>query len=335
MSPVSTSGIVSITPGVIRVSSRRYPAFTLVSDNLALSCSGICFRCSSRKELHEDQLESFNYTATTLAEAESKSLAKMPVDNAQYEKVVGIYDSILETAVRRCDTVNMLHSVGTVEGKNILDLATGTGYFARTLSKKGAKHVVGVDVSEGMLDVARKLAENDPALPESVLKYEQADVFKPLNLLNCSEASRDVITGAWCLNYAGDQTMMDQAFQNIAKYLKPGGRFVGVIPNVRSAQLEDDERYFDFSIRRIEAVEGGNLCRLTLHAKEQPVSFNAYILEHSFFEKGAKSAGLVNVTLANPTVLPEFEGTEDEAHWNDFLAQPLFTVMTATKPDLK
>ncbi|POS79231.1 hypothetical protein DHEL01_v202389 [Diaporthe helianthi] len=257
----------------------------------------------------------------------------MAIDNAQYEKVVETYDSVLGTAARRCDTLNMFHAIGSVQDKYVLDLSTGTGYFARALSKKGAKHVVGVDVSEGMLDVARRLVESEPAVPEGVLAYEVADVFKPLNLVGCSEASRDVITGAWCLNYAGDQAMMDQAFQNIAKYLKPGGRFVGVIPNVGSAELEDDEIYFDFSIRRIEAVEGGNLCRLTMHAKEQPVSFNAYILEHSIFEKGAKSAGLVNITLANPTLVPEFVGNEDEAYWNGYLARPLFTVMTATKPD--
>lgn len=258
----------------------------------------------------------------------------MAVDNAQYEKVVETYDSVLGTAVRRCDTVNMLHSVGSVDGKNVLDLSTGTGYFARTLSKKGAKHVVGVDVSQGMLDVARKLTESDRAVPEDVLDYELADVFKPLNLVTCPEASRDVITGAWCLNYAGDQAMMDQALQNIAKYLKPGGRFVGLIPSTYSSWLDDDERYFDFSIKRLEKVVGGHMCRLTLHAKEQPVSFNAYVLEHSLFEKGAESAGLVDVTLAGPTVLPEFQGTEDELYWNGFLARPLFTVMTATKPGL-
>jgi SAM-dependent methyltransferase len=183
-----------------------------------------------------------------------------------------------------------------------------------------------------MLGVARKLTGDDPLIPEGVVEFELGDVFKPLSLLNCPEASRDVITGAWCLNYAGDQAMMDQAWQNIAKYLKPGGGFVGLIPSTYASWLQDDEEYFDFSFKRLQQVERGHMCRLTLHAKEQPVSFNAYVLKHSVFEKGAKSAGLVNVTLANPTVLPEFEGTEDEAHWNGFLARPLFTVMTATKP---
>lgn len=258
----------------------------------------------------------------------------MSVDNAQYEKVVATYDSILGTAVRRCDTVNMLHFIGSVEGKRVLDLSTGTGYFARTLSKKGAKQVVGVDVSQSMLDAALKVTQGDPQIPEGVVSYELGDVFKPLELHNCPEASCDLITGAWCLNYAGDQAMMDQACRNIARYLRPGGRFVGVIPSDYMPWLQDDENYYGFSYKRIEPVEDGHVCRLTLHAKEQPVSFNAYILSNSVFERGAKSAGLVDVTLTGPTVLPVYEGTEDDAYWNNFLARPLFKVMVATKPGL-
>lgn len=256
----------------------------------------------------------------------------MSVDNAQYEKVVAIYDSILETAVRRCDTANMLNVIGSVEGKNVLDLSTGTGYFARTLSKMGAKDIVGVDVSQSMLDAARKVTEGDPEIPRGVAKYESGDIFKPLELINCSETSRDVITGAWSLNYAGNQAMMDQAWHNIAKYLSPGGRFVGVIPNDDMPWLQDDQEYFGFSYKRIEKVKDGHVCKLTLHAKEQPVSFNAYMLDRSVFETGARSAGLVDVTLADPAVFPEFKGTEDEEYWNSFLARPLFKVMVAAKP---
>ncbi|KAJ0116975.1 methyltransferase-like protein [Diaporthe amygdali] len=257
----------------------------------------------------------------------------MSVDNAQYEKVVTTYDSILQTAVRRCDTANLLHTLGSVEGKRILDLATGTGFFARTLSKLGAKHVNGVDVSQSMLEAARKVTEDDPQIPEGVVEYELGDVFKPLTLLNYTEASCDLVTGAWCLNYAGDQAMMDQALQNIAKYLRPGGRFVGVIPNDNMPWLHEDENYYGFSYKKIDSVKDGKVCKLTLHAKEQPVSFNAYMLNHCVFETAAKSAGLADITLANPTVKPKFEGAEDEDYWDSFLARPLFTIMTAAKPE--
>jgi ubiquinone/menaquinone biosynthesis C-methylase UbiE len=68
----------------------------------------------------------------------------MAVDNAQYEKVVGTYDSILGTAVRRCDTLNMFHSIGSVDGKNVLDLSTGTGYFALVLCpRRGLSTLLG------------------------------------------------------------------------------------------------------------------------------------------------------------------------------------------------
>ncbi|KAL1873208.1 hypothetical protein Daus18300_004028 [Diaporthe australafricana] len=256
----------------------------------------------------------------------------MSVDNAQYAKVVATYESILRTAVRRCDTANLLNTLGSVQGKRVLDLATGTGYFARTLSKLGAEHVVGVDVSQSMLDAALKVTEGDPHIPEGTVEYELGDVFKPLELRSCPEASFDFVTGAWCLNYAGDQAMMDQALRNITKYLKPGGRFVGIIPSDCIPWLEDDEEYFGFSYKKIDKLKDGYVCKLTLHAKEQPVSFNAYMLDHYVFETAAKSAGLVDITLAGPTAWPKFEGTEDETYWNGFLAKPLFTLMSVTKP---
>ncbi|SDB66360.1 demethylmenaquinone methyltransferase / 2-methoxy-6-polyprenyl-1,4-benzoquinol methylase [Flavobacteriaceae bacterium MAR_2010_188] len=39
---------------------------------------------------------------------------------------------------------------------NILDIATGTGDLAIALAKTSAKNIVGLDISEGMLDVGRK-----------------------------------------------------------------------------------------------------------------------------------------------------------------------------------
>ena len=40
--------------------------------------------------------------------------------------------------------------------ENILDIATGTGDLAISLSKTKAKKIVGLDISDGMLEVGRK-----------------------------------------------------------------------------------------------------------------------------------------------------------------------------------
>ncbi len=45
------------------------------------------------------------------------------------------------------------------EPKTILDIATGTGDLAINLTKTAAKRIVGLDISDGMLEVGRKKIE--------------------------------------------------------------------------------------------------------------------------------------------------------------------------------
>src|SRR5262245_47955151 len=55
-------------------------------------------------------------------------------------------------------------------GEKILDLSTGTGWTSRVVARRGAR-VVGADIAEGLLEVARAQAYNED-LP---IKYELGD----------------------------------------------------------------------------------------------------------------------------------------------------------------
>lgn len=254
----------------------------------------------------------------------------MPVNNAQYEQLAAIYDAGLRIPVRRCDTANFLAAVEPIRGSHVLDLATGTGYLARSMARLGAAHVVGVDVSEGMLQVARQLSAADEAGP---VRYEAGDVFGALELgeEGAEGALFDLVTGVWCLNYAGDRKMMQTAWRNIAKFLRPGGRFVGIVPDNFMEWLEDREVWYGFSYERVEQVEDGWLVKKTLHAEEQPISFQAYLLHDDVYRSAAEEAGMGDVRIEKPQVLPKFEREEDDVFWGTFMARPLFRVMTAVK----
>ncbi|WP_319924385.1 hypothetical protein [Xenorhabdus littoralis] len=64
------------------------------------------------------------------------------------------YDSIGESyehfynsvAQRRVEVRTLFNMVGEIQGKSILDLACGYGYFGRELYNRGASRVVGVDI---------------------------------------------------------------------------------------------------------------------------------------------------------------------------------------------
>ena len=51
--------------------------------------------------------------------------------------------------------------LGDIKGLSVLDLACGQGYLSRILARKGAS-VIGVDLSEKMLEIARDSEESEP-----------------------------------------------------------------------------------------------------------------------------------------------------------------------------
>ena len=51
---------------------------------------------------------------------------------------------------------NALEIVGKNNPETILDIATGTGDLAISLTKTSATKIIGLDISEGMLSVGRK-----------------------------------------------------------------------------------------------------------------------------------------------------------------------------------
>src|SRR5262249_48186740 len=51
--------------------------------------------------------------------------------------------------------------LGDLSGKSVLDLACGEGFYTRFIKRRGAARVVGVDLSHGMIELARREEERD------------------------------------------------------------------------------------------------------------------------------------------------------------------------------
>src|SRR5262249_59337254 len=83
--------------------------------------------------------------------------------------------------------------VGDVSGLAVLDMAWGEGFYTRELRHRGAARVVGVDLSEGMIQLAR---EEEARLPLGI-EYRVQDA----RTLDGSEQF-DLVVAAYLLNYA-------------------------------------------------------------------------------------------------------------------------------------
>ena len=74
-------------------------------------------------------------------------------------------------------------SIGALDGLDLLDLATGDGYYARHFKRRGAKRVLGVDLSLDMVTLAKAAESKEPL----GITYETGDC-KSLTKLGVREA---------------------------------------------------------------------------------------------------------------------------------------------------
>ena len=87
-----------------------------------------------------------------------------------------------------------LRSLGSLAGKNVLDVATGTGDLAfRLYERFGAAAVTGIDLSEGMLDIARRKLAAKPQPERDAITFRTADCLA----LPFPDSSFDAVTVAY------------------------------------------------------------------------------------------------------------------------------------------
>ena len=111
----------------------------------------------------------------------------------------------------------VLKLVQETNPETILDIATGTGDLAILLSQSGAKKIIGVDISQGMLDVGKKKVAEKKLTDRIELMLGDSEA------LPFDDNSFDAITvGFGIRNFE----TLEKGLTEILRVLKPGGIFV-------------------------------------------------------------------------------------------------------------
>ena len=152
----------------------------------------------------------------------TRSVLPAPEEKAVYVK--GMFDSIafgydrvndlMTGGLHRLWKRKLIGLVAPAPGEAALDLATGTGDLAMgLLGRVGPSgSVIGLDFSPGMLAIARERHAG------AAVEWREGDMLA----LPFADAAFDVVTVGFGLRNVTD---LDRALAEIARVLKPGGRF--------------------------------------------------------------------------------------------------------------
>jgi SAM-dependent methyltransferase len=213
--------------------------------------------------------------------------------------------------------------LGNIDRLHVLDMACGAGNVSQKLLEWGAEKVTGVDNSGGKIGVAQSMFRGTPGLDFSI-----ADCSKPFD-----KGHFDLVTGFWLLNYARDRDDLSVMWSNISRHLKPGGRFVGVVPNYELLEAKNlglltsgHYHFGEVNIQILDRLEDGFRIQTTFHM-EPSVSVTNYILQKSLHEHYAYQAGLRDIQWIEP-------GQMDmrPLYPRSTSCTPVFQFVTATRP---
>ena len=249
----------------------------------------------------------------------------------QYDTFSNNYDSINDLPITRVIVPNVERLVQPhVKAARVLELACGTGFFTKYLLDWGASSIVGVDVSQAMIDLAQANLQRHEQY-DGKYRFMLADCSSPFTIEDTQEgatkeAKFDLVFAAWLLNYAPDLPTMTEMFKNISRHLRADGRFVTVLPHpeVDPTVCIDNinamyEKGYDYRVEVRERLQNVNGYHVHLHFDtDPPVDFGNYYLSMKVHEQAARDGGMKGTLSWEDVTVPE-----DHDFLNRYMKEPI------------
>lgn len=238
-----------------------------------------------------------------------------------YDAIADKYPEIEAISIRYyLELPSFLELLGDVRGKTVLDLACGTGAYTRMFAEAGAARVVGVDISEPMLEFGRAAEKARPL----GIEYYHSDVADLPDL-----GEFNIVAAVYLLHYSPSEDHIAKVCARIASHLKPGGRFVSAVlnPDLDHGKLAYGQYGFTGEVVRGKVVDE---VVLTMHMPPF-MSLRANCWSRGQYEDAMRQAGLVDIEWVPFQVSQAGVDKSGRAHWDYYLANPHATLVAARR----
>lgn len=203
--------------------------------------------------------------------------------------------------------------------KSILDLGCGFGWHCRYAREQGASSVVGVDISNQMLQKAREKT-NDPFITYLNMAIEDIDF---------SACEFDVVISSLAFHY---MKSFEETCKKIYAYLKPGGTFLFSVEHPIFTARSEQNWYFN--------AEGEKLHWPVDHYQTEGKRDTTFLTDHvikyhrtfSTYMNSLISAGFRIKAVEEP--VPSDEMLSNIPEMEHEKRRPMFMIILAEKDDV-
>ena len=221
------------------------------------------------------------------------------------------------------EAFSLMALISDPSGKSVLDMACGEGFYTRMVRQRGAAKVTGVDLSEGMIELARKQEEAN----QQGIEYVVGDARHLALPEKC-----DLVVAAYLLNYARNRAELQAMCHGIVNCLKAGGRFATVNSNpALNFSSAPSYRKYGFETSVAGPWQEGAAIKWTFYLEDGSFEIENYNLDVDIHEQAFRSAGFREIRWHAPRLSPDGEAIHGRDFWKTFLAHSPITLIECVR----